>query len=191
MKTTEQLTHLKRQAEAIIHAVETKFNSLPDDKLNAKPAADRWSILECFEHLNLYSQYYLTALEVAVGKTAGAQPQDLKYTWIGKKSIAMMHPSNAKKQKTFKKMIPAKSRLTRDVLATFLNDQQRILRLIAKASSLDVTKSLVPVEFFKLLKMNIAETLEFVIVHEQRHLQQAEGVLARTPSTTSRPALSI
>jgi uncharacterized damage-inducible protein DinB len=189
MKTTEQLTKLKRQTEAIIQSVETKFNSLSDDKLNAKPARDRWSILECFEHLNLYSQYYLTALEVAVGKSSAASElADLKYTWIGKKSIAMMHPSNTKKQKTFKKMIPAKSQLTRDVLATFLNDQQRILRLIAKSATLDVTKSVVPVEFFKILKMNIAETLEFVIVHEQRHLQQAEAVLARTPS---HPALSI
>lgn len=191
MKTTELLTQLKQQTEAIIHTVETKFSTLPDEKLNTKPAADSWSILECFEHLNLYSQYYLTALEVAANKAGASKSQELKYTWIGKKSIAMMHPSNVKKQKTFKKMIPVKSRLTRDVLATFLNDQQRILRLIEKSFQLDVTKSLVPVEFFKLLKMNIAETLEFVIVHELRHLQQAERVLARRPSTTSEPALSI
>lgn len=189
MKTTELLTQLKRHTQEIIEAVETKFVALPDAQLNAKPDADRWSILECFEHLNLYSQYYLTALEVAAGKVGSSTSQEMKYTWIGKKSIAMMHPSNAKKQKTFKKMIPGKSSLTRDVLATFLNDQQRILRLIEKSIHLEATRALVPVEFFKLLKMNIAETLEFVIVHEQRHLIQAENALKSQISST--PILSV
>jgi hypothetical protein len=189
MKTTELLTQLKRQTETIIETVETKFVALPDNQLNAKPAIDRWSILECFEHLNLYSQYYLTALEVAATRAGASASQEMKYTWIGKKSIAMMHPSNTKKQKTFKKMIPAKSKLTRDVLATFLNDQQRLLRLIEKSLQLDSTRSLVPVEFFKLLKMNIAETLEFVIVHEQRHLSQAENVLKNEISST--PILAV
>jgi uncharacterized damage-inducible protein DinB len=190
MKTTQLLTELKAQTEKIIHTVETKFNALPDTPLNHKPAPDSWSILECFEHLNLYSHYYLTALEVAVTKATPSQPQEMKYTWIGKKSVAMMHPSNTKKQKTLKKMIPAQSRLTRDVLATFLNDQQRILRMIEKASLLNVSKSVVPVEFFKLLKMNIAETLEFVIVHQQRHLIQAERMLMQV-SSPSEPALAI
>jgi uncharacterized damage-inducible protein DinB len=189
MKTTELLTQLKQQTETIAHTVEEKFSALPDEKLNAKPGPDSWSILECVEHLNLYNQYYLTALEVAASKSGVAKTKELKYTWIGKKSIAMMHPSNVKKQKTFKKMIPGKSRLTRDVLTTFLNDQQRILRLIEKSFQLDVTKSLVPVEFFKLLKMNMAETLEFVIVHEQRHLIQAENVFKH--KTPSEPILSV
>lgn len=189
MKTTQLLTALKAQTEAIIQTVEEKFIALPDDNLNVRPAGDKWSMLECFEHLNLYSKYYLTALETAISNAARSQPQELKYTWIGKKSIAMMHPSNTKKQKTFKKMVPAKSKLTRDVLATFLSDQQRILRMIEEAALLNVSKAVVPVEFFKLLKMNIAETLEFVIVHEQRHLLQAENILKGKSS--AEPILAI
>jgi hypothetical protein len=189
MKTTELVSQLKAQTEKIIIAVETQFSSLPDEQLNYKPAADSWSILECFEHLNLYNQYYLTASETAITKAGGNSAPELKHTWIGKKSIAMMHPSNTKKQKTFKKMIPSRSKLNRDVLATFLNDQQRILRLLQKSLSVDVTKSLVPVEFFKLLKMNIAETIEFVIVHEERHLLQGQRVLKQLQ--TSQPVLSV
>ena len=189
MKTTTLLNQLKDQTHEIIRIVETKFQSLPDTQLNFKPSSDRWSILECFEHLNLYSQYYLKALETAISTATSSQPQEMKYTWIGKKSVTMMLPSNTKKQKTFKKMIPAKSKLTADVLATFLNDQQRILKMIEKASLLNVSKAVVPVEFFKLLKMNIAETLEFVVVHEQRHVIQAENVLKNNPS--SEPILAI
>lgn len=189
MKTSELLSQLKTQTEQVITTVEKELTNLPDDQLNYKPAADSWSILECFEHLNLYNQYYLTASESAISKAGGQRVDDFKYTWIGKKSVAMMHPSNTKKQKTFKKMIPSKSKLNRDVLATFLNDQQRILRLIKEAQNVDAIKSLVPVEFFKLLKMNIAETLEFVIVHEQRHLLQSQRVLKQLQ--TSQPILSV
>jgi hypothetical protein len=189
MKTTDLLNQFKTQTRSIISTVESKFSTLPDDQLNFKPEAKRWSILECFEHLNLYNQYYLSSAEWAADKATSASVQEMKYTWIGKKSIAMMHPTNVKKQKTFKHMIPAKSHLTRDVLATFLNDQQRILRLIERATLVNVTKSAVPVEFFKLLKMNIAETIEFILVHEERHLHQAER--ASKQKSLSRPILAI
>ena len=190
MKTSDLLQQLHPQTISIIEAVKTQFISLPESQLNFKPLPDRWSILECFEHLNIYNQYYLTATEAAVASARQTREGEMRYTWIGKKSVAMMHPSNTKKQKTFKKMIPGKSRLTHDVLHTFLNDQQRILALIKNASAVDAVKAVVPVEFFRLLKMNIAETLEFVVVHEERHLLQAQRVFA-TMQSNNQPALSV
>jgi hypothetical protein len=189
MKTAQHLQHLKAQVQAIVARVGLNFANCSDDQLNFKGAPDTWSILECFEHLNLYNQYYLSAAESAISK---AKPgvAELKYTWIGRKSIAMMHPSNTKKQKAFKRMVPSRSELSRDVLATFLNDQERILNLVGRALPLDVTSSVVPVEFFKLLKMNVAETIEFIVVHQERHLLQAERILTTLRSSSS-PVLSI
>ncbi|MBA4055707.1 MAG: DinB family protein, partial [Marivirga sp.] len=42
-----------------------------------------------------------------------------------------------------------------------------------------LNKSHVPVEFMKLLKMNLGDALTFVIVHEQRHISQAKNGLIR------------
>ncbi|MFO0506301.1 MAG: DinB family protein, partial [Chryseotalea sp.] len=45
--------------------------------------------------------------------------------------------------------------------------------LINRAEVCNFNKKLVPIEFFEMLKLNIAETLEFILAHQQRHIHQA------------------
>jgi hypothetical protein len=61
-----------------------------------------------------------------------------------------------------------------------IKDQERLLTLFKQASNSDVNAKAVSVEFFKMLKMTIAEAFEFVIVHEQRHLIQAREALSKS-----------
>lgn len=188
MKTTTLLQNLSDQTSAILLETQSDFYNLPENVLNAKPA-NGWSPLECFEHLNRYNKYYLTAIEKAIfGNQRQTSDEGIKSTWIGKKSIAMMHPSNLKKQKTFKKMDPTNSQLTKATLDQFVKDQQRILSLTELALRSNVNAKAVSVEFFKLLKMTIGEALEFVIVHEQRHLIQAHEALSSVLATTASQA---
>jgi hypothetical protein len=178
MNTTTLLQRLADQTTAILIETKADFSGVSQSVLNYRSGENEWSALECFEHLNRYNSYYLTAINNAIRKNQmPADGEEIKTTWIGKKSIAMMHPSNRRKQKTFKKMDPANSNLTTAVLVQFEKDQQRILNLVERASRTNINAKAVPVEFFKLLKMTIAEALEFVIVHEQRHLIQAHEAL--------------
>jgi hypothetical protein len=89
----------------------------------------------------------------------------------------MMDPANSKKQKTFKRMNPAASALSRETLDEFLLAQQTLLTLIEKAKLVNVNSGKVRVEFLQLLTMNIGESLRFIVVHEQRHMLQAMKVL--------------
>ena len=43
-----------------------KLRQLPESKLNFKEDPEKWSILECIEHLNRYGDYYLPEIEKAV-----------------------------------------------------------------------------------------------------------------------------
>jgi hypothetical protein len=190
MKTMELLENLKTSTKIITDTVETDFSKLSDQLLNWKENPSRWSVLECMEHLNRYNEYYLKAIEVTIAGGSPSKGGPLASTWIGRKSIAMMHPSNLKKQKTFKKMNPANGNLTRKTLDKFLRDQDRLLNLITSAQKVDINSSKVPVEFFKLLKMTLGEALEFVVVHEQRHLIQAKKVVEKIGKTQN-PALAI
>lgn len=74
-------------------------------------------------------------------------------------------------------MNPNNSQLTRDTVDKFLKHQQELLVLLTKAKGVNLSKKAIPVEFFKLLKLQIGETLEFVIEHQERHLQQALRVM--------------
>lgn len=177
MTTTEFLRTMRKEVEAISSAVTNEFTPVATEKLNQKRNSDSWSALECFEHLNRYNAYYLQAIEKAISRSTNDRSAELRFTWMGRKSIQMMHPSNAKKQKTFKRMNPSTSKVSRGAIDQFLTDQERLLSLLQQNLCDKLNAKAVPVEFFKLLKMTIAEAIQFVIVHQQRHLLQAKAAL--------------
>jgi hypothetical protein len=169
----ELLKNLEQDVTAIIQTVETTFVALPDAALNHKESPTAWSVLECFEHLNRYSVYYNDALALAISKHRGENASPIKYTWFGGKSIKMVDPNNTKPMTTIKRMNPAKSQLNRAVLDTFLAHQKTMIELLSKAEKSNLNKKAIKVEFMKLIKLRIGESLEFIVRHEQRHIAQA------------------
>jgi uncharacterized damage-inducible protein DinB len=158
--------------------VQTEFAPLDPALLNQRLAPTSWSILECLAHLNAYSRYYNDAFAQALARpgTAPTAATEVAYSWLGRKSVAMMHPTNLKKQQALKRLNPLGSHLGPEVLAEFDQHQARLLALLAQAARADLNRSAVPVEFFRLLKLRLGEALEFVVVHQQRHVQQAQRV---------------
>jgi hypothetical protein len=177
MSTTILLEKLRSDVSIIIETIQTDFIPLPSDVLNRKQDALSWSILECIEHLNLYARFYLPEIEQAIKKcNALFIDEDLKYTWIGKYSVNTMEPLNLKKQKTFKHMNPTLSSVNKNAINEFLQHQRLLLSLLEKAAHVNINQGKVSVEFFRLLKMKIGEALQFVTVHQQRHILQARRV---------------
>jgi uncharacterized damage-inducible protein DinB len=173
------LEQLFLELEMIVQFVNSEMKKLPAEKLNQRPANGGWSLLECLEHLNRYSAYYNPALEkaIAANRAVNTKPE-ITFTWIGKKSVEMIMPKNAKRHKTIKKMNPLGSVLNAAVIDAFLKNQQQLLKLLQLAPQANLGKKAVPVEFFRLLKMNIGETLLFMVLHEQRHFLQLKRILA-------------
>jgi uncharacterized damage-inducible protein DinB len=159
--------------------VQEKIMHLHEDELNKKSNTSTWSVGHCIEHINLYNRYYVQAIEQAILKAETKAPEVVLHSWLGKKSIESIHPSNLKKQKTFKKMDPAikHERYTNLVVAYFMRSQDDLLKLINMAEMRNFNSKLVPIEFFRLLKLTIAESLEFILAHQQRHVNQAIRIL--------------
>ena len=180
MKNPQFLAALEAAVADLRATVHTDFALLDAVLLNQRPAQASWSILECLEHLNRYSRYYLAAFAkaLALPNPTPAAPAEVAYTWLGRKSVDMMQPTNAKKTSTLKHLNPLGSRLGPEVLAEFDQHQARLLALLAQAHRADLNRKVVPVEFFRLLKLRLGEALEFVVVHQQRHVQQAQRVRA-------------
>lgn len=179
MTSTKQLQSLLCDITSIEDTVKNDFSLLTEARLNWKENPSGWSILECIEHLNLYCNYYNYELRKSIdnSKKAGYPIDQPKSTWLGRKFIQMMHPDNIKKQKTLKRMNPANSALDKSVLKKFLQYQDELRNIVQDAQSINLNKSYVPVEFMKVLKMNLGDALTFVVVHEQRHIRQAKNVL--------------
>ncbi|MBD2769786.1 DinB family protein [Hymenobacter sp. BT664] len=174
MTTTAFLAALSQATRQLLATVHTEFAPLELSQLNQQPAPAAWSILECLEHLNRYSRYYNPRLAQALAQQPGPTAEAaVGYSWLGRKFIGMMAPGSTKKAKTLKHMNPQGSRLGREVLAEFTQQQEHLLDLLARAQQADLNRKAVPVEFLKLLRMRLGEAFEFVVLHEQRHVQQA------------------
>ena len=191
MTSNDLLVKLQRDVLSIIDAAKD-FERLTDSDLNWKEHQAKWSILECLEHLNRYSLYYSVEFKRAIdrGVAANNNQQKAKSTWMGRKFIAMMHPDNTAKHKTFARMNPTEGSLKKEVIGRFLRNQRELLNILDLASKVDLNKASISVEFLKILKINLGDALQFVIVHEQRHLKQAVAVRSNV-ETLLTPALRI
>ncbi|WP_018476141.1 DinB family protein [Pontibacter roseus] len=168
------ITQLAQATSRLQQIVTIEFSALDLPLLNHKPGPDSWSILECLEHLNRYSRYYNPALAKAIHRSpVTTDQQPIRYSWLGKKSLDVVRPGNGKKSKTIKHMNPHNSQLGPGAIQEFLRHQSELLQLLDRAHSVDLNRRAIPIEFFRLLKLRIGEALEFVVLHQERHVQQA------------------
>jgi hypothetical protein len=176
MKSNELLQQVETATLAIIKRAEENFVSLSSEALNEKPNPQQWSIAECLEHLNYYSDYYNKAIKIAIENAQEKQWKEVPTftsSWLGKKSIESVDPSNVKPTKTPKALNPSSSTVRPDVLLRFINAQKEFLTLIEAAQKINLNKAKVRIEVFKLLKMRLGDLFLFMIAHNQRHCNQA------------------
>lgn len=169
---------LMERCKKAINAVQS-YRSLTDEQLNWKPNSERWSILECMEHLNCYGRFYIPEMKqkMIAGKKFGNR-QDFKSGWLGNYFANSMLPkAQLNKMKTFKSMNPAGSNLTRDALEEMLQQQKQLLDLLTEARVVDLVKIKTGVTISKWITLRLGDTFRVVIYHTQRHLVQMEQVL--------------
>ncbi len=179
-QTEKLLNQLEKEVKEIVAFVNNDLKHLSSKELNTKPDADKWSVAECLEHLNIYSRYYLEAIDKQVKNhlQKGSAPiTDFKSSWLGKVSIKSIHPDNVKPSKTMKKFNPSFSGVGDNVLKEFITHQEKLLQLIREARNVNLSKVKIPIEFARFLKLQLGDCLLFLVAHEQRHTAQMKRVL--------------
>lgn len=176
MQSTQLLQEVTKHVKAVQEIALQQLLPLDNAQLNHKPAPNKWSAAECLEHLNRYARYYNPAIEQAIQHSLEKQwlaKNTFKSTWLGKKSIAVVHPDNARASKTMKHMNPAQSVIKSTVVQEFIDHQTKLLTLVEAAEQVDLNKARIPIEFMKLLKLKLGDTLLFIDAHQCRHCNQA------------------
>ncbi len=177
MTRNEVLQQTEKGIRQVISEAKTHLQNLGHEELNWKPAAGRWSIAECLEHLNRYSNYYNRQ---ALGKLENAdqvEEHGYKAGWIANWVHNSIHPENRKKMSTPKFLDPSNSIISDNIVTEFLQHQYQLLGVVEKAQQVDLNKIKVPVEVMKLIKLSLGDVLIFMDLHQQRHMIQAREVL--------------
>ena len=168
LELTDNATHIAKSLRA-----------LPEDQLNFKEEPEKWSILECIEHLNRYGEFYLPELEKAMlSHKAKTSPQVFKSGLLGNYFANLMKVNNGKmtKMKTPADKNPSGSKLTAITIDKFLKQQEMLKSLLNQAREADLTKTKVPISLTKLIKLRLGDTFRFFVYHIERHILQANKV---------------
>jgi hypothetical protein len=175
----ELLTELQQLTRSHMAYTEHLLNT-PTEILNYKPAADSWSVLECFEHLNRYGQFYIPEIKKRMDTRKSNLPRDeFRSGKLGNYFAMSMLPKPNKKlnkMKTFKSKNPNGSQLNFNVLNEFVNQQSQLLELLEKATQTSLNKIKTSITLPG-IKLRLGDTFRFVIYHNERHIQQARRAL--------------
>ncbi len=117
-KVTQDLTN---RTQVNIKATE-KFSMISTEILNWRPEPDSWSILECFEHLNLYGDFYIPEIKKRIESSKTFPQKNFKSGLLGNYFAEMMLPKEKlNKIKTFKDKNPLGSQLDKTSLDRFID----------------------------------------------------------------------
>lgn len=172
---TTLLNHLENQVESHLQQAVRKYQNLSDENLLKPSESGGWSITECLAHLNFYGDYYLPLFEKGLQNSPdNGNVNTIKSTWLGRKCIESMNPETGKKKhKAFKAYIPTPNLDAKATVAEYINQQERMLKILRMAYAKDIQPIKIPISIAKFLKLNLGDALQFLVVHNERHIQQA------------------
>lgn len=169
------LNQLENQVESHLQEPIQKYQNLSDELLLKPSSSGGWSIAQCLEHLNTYGVYYLPLFEKGLSESQDdLSVETVKSTWLGKLAIDSMNPEKGKKKfKARKGHIPEVALDAKAVVAEFINQQEQLLQILRVAKNRHIQSIKIPISIAKFLKLHLADALQFLIIHNERHIQQA------------------
>ncbi len=188
-----ELQDLERQIDALEIQVDSLVQGLGDEAANWRPGANRWSVVQCLEHLNAACRLYFPDLDAAVERARRkglTGPQAPRRGWLGRRMIRMIDAPVRRKMPAPKPFIPADTLSLAAVVAQYRADKKRLRQILLAADGLDLWRAKMRMSAFKLIKLSLGDTLAFMLAHERRHLWQAERIRA-TPGYPAASAASV
>ncbi len=170
------------EIDANLSHAESITHSLTHEQFQWRPQPGRWSIGECFAHLNVTNSYALGAIEKGIAKGRHKKGEGpFQYGFLVRKFIASQEPPATKKFKAPKVFLPPSAIDLDMTLAEYRRISNELKRLTKEADGLHLAR--VKVEMTALhpalrhfVKMPLGGQLLLTTTHDRRHLWQAEQV---------------
>jgi len=160
----------------ITRKVIKEFGHLTTEQLNRKISAKTWSIGQCIDHIIVSNETYLPVLsEIAEGrhKSTFWEINNLLSNYTGRRMIKTLGLEITKKFKSPKQFLPSKSEIPISIIGDFKRHQDKMLELFRILENDKFSDKVITSPVAALITLRVKDVIEIIIVHEQRHLQQA------------------
>lgn len=176
----EFLQQYASEVRNIIREMES-WSHQEENNLQQYPAPGKWSAIQCVQHLNVYSRYYLNAIEKAIKTAPSVAGHDVKFGPVGKYFVKLMKTNDKgivnKPMKSPKNAVPELLPNVKSEISEFIQHQQKLLILLQHAENLDINQIRIPTSIMKMIRMKLGDTFAFFIEHEKRHMIQGRKAL--------------
>jgi len=178
MQSEKMIQALVEHSRQFINQAE-ELKNLDLNALTWKENATSWSILECLEHLNLYGDFYLHAIEGKIKHSQTQHEAEFKSGILGAYfSKSMLPKEKLNKMKTFKDKNPLNAQLDKSVIDKFIQQQIQLLNLLDLSKNVSLNKVKIQTSISSLIRLKLGDTFQFFVNHIIRHLQQIDRVQA-------------
>ncbi len=183
-----QLGDIVKGLEQAQARLEKLAEAIPDAAWEERTEADRWSVAECVDHLNLTSEAYIPRIRVAIAEARAMNtkkstrykrdlPGRLLAMMIG--PLPMLGKMRLGRVKTTPDFVPKGSHPKQATLAAFKRDQGELIALIREADGLPIDKVKIKSPFGN-ISYNCYSAFVILPRHQARHLDQGQLVWGTT-----------
>lgn len=175
-----ELDDVRRQLEQISADSASLVGEMSDDQFNWSPAANRWSIAQCIEHLNAAARGYLPMLDEGIAdaiRRGRYSKGPFRYTLLGRLMSWSQEPPARLKFKTVRAFEPPPRRARQETMAAFHAYQVQYIDRLRQANGLDLSRARVRSPAAGWLRIPLGSAFALTTAHERRHLWQARRVL--------------
>jgi hypothetical protein len=156
------------------------FGQLSAEQINWKPGAGEWSIGQCLDHVVLSNRGFVPIIEEVL--TGRRRPRlwervPLLPRLFGRLLIRVLRPDLGWKAKAQPGFLPAASEIAPGVVASFLEQQDRLLRLMETTGGLPLDRTTITSPVSRLVTYSLMDAYRIIVVHEQNHVIQARRVM--------------
>ena len=174
LNTSQFVAELQEMVELHLHQAISIYQNSSEARLNSPSYKGGWSVAQCLSHLNTYGDFYLPQLVTALKNQPGRPVSLVKRGWLGNYLIKMMDPSRkTTRYKAMKKHLPKKEVNAHQIVADFIEQQEHLLKLLDLAGRSDLNRIRIPTSISRMVRLKLGDTLVFLIIHNERHIQQA------------------
>jgi hypothetical protein len=168
----DQLLSIRQDAPGIVA-------NLPDATFDRRPAPKRWSIAECFDHLNVTARHFMPCFDRSIEKArecgfTATGPS--VYPLLERFFLQQMEPPPRLRFRAPRAFAPGANKPIDDVLREFMQWQDQLGERIRSADGIDLRRARCGSPVLSWITYSLGTSFALTLAHERRHLWQARQV---------------
>jgi hypothetical protein len=168
----DQLLSIRQQVPGLVA-------NLSEEQFGRPPGPKRWSMAQCFDHLNVTAGAFVPAIDTAIEDARAREltgPGPFAYSMFERLFLRFTEPRPALRFPAPGVLKPAPGKPMAAILSEFMEWQQRLDERIRLADGLDLERARARSPALPLIAWSLGSLFAITLSHERRHLWQAREI---------------